>query len=108
RMSVPTRPCPGASDPPPSAPSPRLRCVAVKQDATGMPSAFDRAVRELTGAAWRPELAVETIPAPQRIAPFSAAITADVIVADEEVGSGRLVLLHDPAGNSAWQGTFRL
>ena len=24
-----------------------------------------------------------------------------------EVGSGRLVLLHDPAGNAAWQGTFR-
>jgi hypothetical protein len=25
----------------------------------------------------------------------------------EDVGSGRLVLLHDPAGNAAWQGTFR-
>ena len=50
---------------------------------------------------------VEEIPAPQRIAPFSAAITADVLVAGEEVGSGRLVLLHDPAGNAAWQGTFR-
>ncbi len=47
------------------------------------------------------------MPAPQRIAPFSAAITADVLVAGEDVGSGRLVLLHDPAGNAAWQGTFR-
>ena len=27
--------------------------------------------------------------------------------AARSVGSGRLVLLHDPAGNAAWQGTFR-
>jgi hypothetical protein len=27
---------------------------------------------------------------------------------DAELGSGRLVLLHDPAGHEAWQGTFRL
>lgn len=62
---------------------------------------------DLLKASWRPELAVEEIPAPQRIAPFSAAITADVVVAGEEIGAGRLVLLHDPAGNPAWQGTFR-
>ena len=47
------------------------------------------------------------MPAPQRIAPFSAAVTADVLVDDDEIGNGRLVLLHDPAGNDAWQGTFR-
>ena len=28
-------------------------------------------------------------------------------VDDEELGNGRLVLLHDPAGNPAWDGTFR-
>ncbi len=74
---------------------------------TPAPSAFRRAAADLTAATWRPELAVEPIPAPQRIAPFAAAITADVMVGDEEAGSGRLVLLHDPAGNAAWQGTFR-
>lgn len=72
-----------------------------------MPDAFRRAVQDLAAATWRPELLVEEIPAPQRIAPFSAAVTADVLVGGEEVGSGRLVLLHDPAGNAAWQGTFR-
>ena len=72
-----------------------------------MPDAFRRAVKDLAAAAWRPELLVEEIPAPQRIAPFSAAVTADVLVNGEEAGSGRLVLLHDPAGNAAWQGTFR-
>ena len=30
-----------------------------------------------------------------------------MIAKGEEVGSGRLVLLHDPTGNTAWQGTFR-
>ena len=82
--------------------------MAATNDATPAPSAFRRAVHDLTTASWRPELSIEEIPAPQRIAPFSAAITADVLAAGTEVGSGRLVLLHDPAGNAAWQGTFRL
>jgi hypothetical protein len=30
-----------------------------------------------------------------------------VLVNGEDAGSGRLVLLHDPAGNASWQGTFR-
>jgi hypothetical protein len=72
-----------------------------------MPDAFRRAVKDLAATTWRPELLVEEIPAPQRIAPFSAAVTADVLVNGEDAGSGRLVLLHDPAGNASWQGTFR-
>ncbi len=47
------------------------------------------------------------MPAPQRIAPFASALSADVTVDGEDVGSGRMVLLHDPAGNDAWSGTFR-
>ena len=47
------------------------------------------------------------MPAPQRIAPFSAALSADVTVDGDEVGTGRIILLHDPAGNDAWDGTFR-
>lgn len=70
--------------------------------------AFTRAVADLARAAWRPELIIEEIPSPQRIAPFAAAISADVVVAGDDVGSGRLILLHDPAGNTAWDGTFRL
>jgi Protein of unknown function (DUF3000) len=81
--------------------------VAVNSDLALTPAAFRRAVKELSTANWRPELLVEEMPAPQRIAPFAAAITADVVVTGEEVGSGRLVLLHDPAGNAAWRGTFR-
>jgi hypothetical protein len=81
--------------------------MGATSDATVTPAAFRRAVKDLLSASWRPELLVEEIPAPQRIAPFSAAISADVLVGGEEIGSGRLVLLHDPAGNAAWQGAFR-
>jgi hypothetical protein len=47
------------------------------------------------------------MPAPQRIAPYASALSADVTVEGDDVGTGRLVLLHDPAGNDAWEGTFR-
>ncbi len=71
------------------------------------PAAFTRAVSELRAARLRPEIYVEEMPAPQRIAPFAAALSADVTIDGDEIGTGRLVLLHDPAGNDAWEGTFR-
>ena len=81
--------------------------MAATTDSAPAPDSFRRAVNDLLSASWRPELQVEQMPAPQRIAPFAAAITADVVVGDEDLGSGRLVLLHDPVGNVAWDGTFR-
>jgi hypothetical protein len=81
--------------------------MAANSDADPAPDAFRRAVADLMSAPWRSELHVEELPAPQRIAPYSAAITADVLANGDEVGSGRFVLLHDPAGNTAWHGTFR-
>jgi Protein of unknown function (DUF3000) len=81
--------------------------MAANSDADPAPDAFRRAVEDLISAPWRSELHVEELPAPQRIAPYSAAITADVVTNGDEVGSGRFVLLHDPAGNAAWHGTFR-
>ncbi|WP_420175114.1 DUF3000 domain-containing protein [Luteococcus sp. OSA5] len=68
---------------------------------------FADLVRELEQFRWRSEVEVERIPSPQRIAPFSVAVSADVVSHDEELGNGRLVLLHDPAGNDAWEGTHR-
>ena len=68
---------------------------------------FEAAAASLTGMLWRPELIVEEIPAPQRIAPFAVAISAEVEIDDAEIGQGRLILLHDPAGNPAWDGAFR-
>ncbi len=71
------------------------------------PQLFDEAVAALQAMQWRPELVIEEIPAPQRIAPFAVAIGAEVVSGGEELGNGRLVLLHDPAGNPSWDGVFR-
>src|SRR6476659_4401851 len=71
------------------------------------PVEFRRAVGELRAARFRPEVFVEEMHAPQRIAPYASALSADVTVDGEDVGSGRIVVLHDPAGNDAWEGTFR-
>ena len=61
----------------------------------------------MRAARLRPEVLCEEMPAPQRIAPYAAALSADVTVDGEDVGTGRIVLLHDPAGNDTWGGTFR-
>jgi hypothetical protein len=72
------------------------------------PEAFTRAVAGLRAAAPRPEILLEEIPAPQRLAPHSFALSATVQRAGDEVASGRLILLHDPAGHEAWRGDLRL
>ncbi|WP_344007170.1 DUF3000 domain-containing protein [Nocardioides lentus] len=73
----------------------------------GFPEVFATAVADMRAAVLRPEVACEQMPAPQRIAPYASALSGDVVVDGEDVGTGRLVLLHDPAGNDAWDGTFR-
>jgi hypothetical protein len=76
-------------------------------DASATPEDFRVAVAQLRAARLRPEVFCEEMPAPQRIAPYASALSADVTVDGEDVGTGRIVLLHDPAGNDAWEGTFR-
>jgi len=61
----------------------------------------------MRAAKLRPEIFCEQMPAPQRIAPFASALSADVTIGGDDVGTGRIVLLHDPSGNDAWGGTFR-
>jgi len=78
-----------------------------RADAAAYPDEFRLAVTQLRAARLRPEVLCEQMPAPQRIAPYASALSADVTVDGEDVGTGRIVLLHDPAGNDAWQGTFR-
>lgn len=75
--------------------------------APAVPAEFREAVASLHAARLRPEVFCEEMPAPQRIAPYAAALSADVTVDDTDVGTGRIILLHDPAGNDAWEGTFR-
>lgn len=57
----------------------------------------------------RNEIEISEVPAPQRLAPFAFAISADVALPNEEedLATGRFVLLHDPAGQESWDGQFR-
>ncbi|MEL4504370.1 DUF3000 domain-containing protein [Luteococcus sp. H138] len=68
---------------------------------------FAALTQEMASYPWRQEVEVESIPSPQRIAPYSAAIAADVVSDGAELGNGRLVLLHDPQGVEAWEGIHR-
>ena len=72
------------------------------------PETFSRALQSLRAARLRPEITCDEAPAPQRLAPFSVALTADVVVGEDELGSGRFVVLHNPDGHEAWDGTFRI
>lgn len=56
----------------------------------------------------RPEVRLSPAPAPRRLAPYAWAVTAEVEVDGEELADGRFVLLHDPAGQEAWNGEFRV
>ncbi|SCL50271.1 Protein of unknown function [Micromonospora citrea] len=75
---------------------------------TALPETFARAVAGLRSAAPRPEIVLEEVGAPQRLAPYAFALSATVARDGDEVAGGRLILLHDPAGHEAWQGTLRL
>jgi hypothetical protein len=69
-----------------------------------------RALRSLRAARLRAEIHLEEVPGPGRIAPFTVALTGEVRTpkADHELATGRFVVLHDPHGQEAWDGTFRV
>ncbi|MFC5949851.1 DUF3000 domain-containing protein [Pseudonocardia lutea] len=86
-------------------------------DPAAPPPLFRRAVDSLAAVRPRPELVVRSLEAPPRLAPYSWAtsVEADIVHRgdgtddlDEPDTSGRLILLHDPAGQEAWEGEFRL
>lgn len=72
------------------------------------PDTFTRAVLGLRTVHPRAEIRLEEITAPRKLAPYAFALGATVLRDDDEILTGRLVLLHDPAGHPAWQGTLRL
>lgn len=82
---------------------------AVDEAPETAPDTFRRAVESLQLTQVRSEVRVEPIRPPQRLAPWTYAVAADVSdAAGDEVATGRLVLLYDPDGVEAWDGTLRL
>lgn len=73
------------------------------------PADFRRAVAELSASGLRAGTEVAPLPSPTQLAPFTYAVSVTVAGVDaEEVASGRFVLLHDPDGVDAWEGTLRI
>ncbi|CAM2974665.1 DUF3000 domain-containing protein [Saccharomonospora xinjiangensis] len=75
---------------------------------TEAPDEFRAAVAALRSVAPRPEVTLEPIKAPQRLAPWAFALAAETTGPDDVPATGRLVLLHDPQGQEGWNGVFRL
>jgi hypothetical protein len=75
------------------------------------PAEFRAALAALEGVLVRPEIVLEHIPAPQRLAPWAHAVGAMVTEADGddevEIASARFIVLFDPDGHEAWNGTIR-
>lgn len=87
-------------------------------DAPAPPQEFQQAVASLRAVRPRPELLISPLDAPPRLAPWTWAFSVEAVTGSESGDfdgdlfepdtSGRLILLHDPAGQDAWEGTFRL
>jgi hypothetical protein len=85
--------------------------VGGSRDAT----TFDSALEALRHATMRPELVIEEVPAPTRLAPHAVALAGEVVpghdsgavVPADPIGVGRFVLLFDPSGPEPWEGQWR-
>ncbi|WP_427174439.1 DUF3000 domain-containing protein [Arthrobacter sp. 92] len=100
-----------------------------------VPADFLAALGTLREARCRSELHLDEIPAPSRLAPYAVALGAEVIGPapapgpaavhgpvsaalvrakgsrtedDEELATGRFILLYDPNGSAVWDGEFRV
>ena len=69
-----------------------------------MYKSFDQLIAPILELKPRGEILLESVPAPQKLAPHALAMTADVL---EDAATGRFVLLHDPSGQEGWGGQWR-
>lgn len=73
---------------------------------------FESVVKTLRAFTPRSEILLEEVPPPQKLATFAFAFSADVSNGrpgdeEEEIASGRFVLLHEPGGQDTWEGEYR-
>jgi hypothetical protein len=76
-----------------------------------VPDAFRTAVEAIRAALddpGRPGLELHEIPAPRTLAPHAVAVEAELLRGDDELASGRFVVLHDPQGQEGWRGDTRV
>src|SRR3954451_24624433 len=76
---------------------------------------FAEAVAALSGASLPAPIDLETLPSPVNLAPHAHAVGGAVVAAsadgsadgEEDLATGRLVLLHRPGGHEEWRGAWR-
>lgn len=79
-----------------------------------VPPVFLAALDSLRGHTFREEFHLAEIPAPKKIAPWAAALAAEINLTGAKLdpdgyrGAARFVLLYDPEGQPAWNSTFRI
>jgi len=80
-----------------------------------IPPQFAAALASLRNPAVRTDLHLTEIPGPNRIAPFTIALEGTLESPNDDdpddceaAAQGRFVVLHNPAGEAAWQGEFRV
>ena len=75
----------------------------------GEPQEFTLVVDALLAAGQkRQKVLIREAGRPTRLAPQGIALAATLERDDKELAAGRLVVLHDPEGQPAWDGTFRV
>jgi hypothetical protein len=83
-----------------------VKIIATEADSM---ETWDEVVASIKNIELRSEFILEEVPAPARLAPHSFALSLDVVNSDDEdLASGRFVVLHDPAGQDTWDGTVRI
>ena len=71
---------------------------------------FAHALSSVHEARMRPEVRLTEVPAPTRLAPHTVAMTVDIVddADDEDLATGRFVLLHDPDEPEPWGSAWRV
>jgi hypothetical protein len=81
-------------------------------DSVDTPADFLRAVESINNIVFREDITVSPLPSPQGVAPYSFALSADVLLPENEHesqhGTGRFILLYDPSQPESWGGAFRV
>ncbi|RZS34419.1 DUF3000 family protein [Herbihabitans rhizosphaerae] len=72
------------------------------------PELFQEAVAALRTLRPRPEIKLERVRPPQRLAPWAFALSAEATGPADVLATGRLILLHDPEAPEGWNGVLRV